>query len=420
MEVSKLLVLLALLLFRTAFAQVNGNFTNLIAAFPLLKGFDAPLGRSPRLGGQNFTQCCLKAFNQALTVAPNGSVVGSNNSTFLSNNIKPLIDNLLNKSQFPCGATYQGDRRGVNPVTVPWSWCMENCGGWQISQSTSLNQWVQPFVGFILPSVIFVLSVPRRRKLHLPNWVFPPDIDNIRAVKAVFCAIAAALVVSIDTIVWLGIVFALTGPFLLSGVYEAFMDKEIADFMTEKIKNGHLPLALRARILLAILVGNLDLDSAWAPSMKLANCLETSRGPGGNPSIDRNASSIDTDDTAPTHPSTATRVSSMAELQPAHPIPTQQHLDQTEGAPREPRDSDIELQVFPNISREDTLDLSIEKVKTRLKSMLACQYSFGSTVGAPVIFYMGSFIYTLLEINAALGDTESVFLPCFECCASSS
>jgi hypothetical protein len=64
--------------------------------------------------------------------------------------------------------------------------------------------------------------------------------------------------------------------------------------------------------------------------------------------------------------------------------------------------------------------LSIEKVKTRLKSMLACQYSFGSTVGAPVIFYMGSFIYTLLEINAALGDTESVFLLCFECCASSS
>lgn len=39
--------------------------------------------------------------------------------------------------------------------------------------------------------------------------------------------------------------------------------------------------------------------------------------------------------------------------------------------------------------------------------MLACQYSFGSTIGAPVVFYIGSFIYALLEIRAQLGDNDT-------------
>jgi hypothetical protein len=49
----------------------------------------------------------------------------------------------------------------------------------------------------------------------------------------------------------------------------------------------------------------------------------------------------------------------------------------------------------------------IHDVKTRLKSMLACQYSFGSTVGAPVVFYIGSFIYAVLEIKSQLGDNDT-------------
>jgi hypothetical protein len=49
----------------------------------------------------------------------------------------------------------------------------------------------------------------------------------------------------------------------------------------------------------------------------------------------------------------------------------------------------------------------VRDVKTRLKSMLACQYSFGSTIGAPVVFYIGSFIYTVLEIRSLLGDNAS-------------
>jgi hypothetical protein len=391
MHVSLLSNLQTLLLLFSSIVQASDNFTTLTDAFPLLAGLDSPPSRmSPRLGGQNFTQCCLKAFSQSLTII-NGSVVARSEGYVLSDDGKAVdIDNLLT-SQFPCRATYQGDRTGVNQVKVPWSWCHDNCGGFEISQSTKLNQWIQPFVGFLLPSVIFCLSVPRRRKIRLPNWVFPRNIDNVRVIWAFCCAVVAVILVSIDTIIWLGTVFALAGPLLLSGVYEAIIDKRVVDFMTEKIRNQRLPLALRARILFAVLVGNLDPESAWNPSMELANCLEraTATSNQRNPSIVLNNPGETAVPTAPTNqlPAATTLACSRASSAYHSERVSQPQLDS----------NDITA----------AGGLSILKFKTRLKSMLACQYSFGSTVGAPVIFYIGSFIFTVLEINATLGDNDT-------------
>lgn len=38
--------------------------------------------------------------------------------------------------------------------------------------------------------------------------------------------------------------------------------------------------------------------------------------------------------------------------------------------------------------------------------MLATQYSFGITVGAPVVFFGASFIYTLVENYSQYGDND--------------
>lgn len=54
-----------------------------------------------------------------------------------------------------------------------------------------------------------------------------------------------------------------------------------------------------------------------------------------------------------------------------------------------------------------TLEASIVKTKIRLRTLLACQYSFGSTVGAPVIFYTGAFIYTIVDLSTQYGDIDS-------------
>ncbi|KAI1849798.1 hypothetical protein JX266_004747 [Neoarthrinium moseri] len=50
---------------------------------------------------------------------------------------------------------------------------------------------------------------------------------------------------------------------------------------------------------------------------------------------------------------------------------------------------------------------NIMLVKARLQALLASQMSFGSAVGAPVVFFIGSFIYNLIDIRSKLGDNDT-------------
>jgi len=43
----------------------------------------------------------------------------------------------------------------------------------------------------------------------------------------------------------------------------------------------------------------------------------------------------------------------------------------------------------------------------QLRTMLACQYSFGATVGAPVVFFLGAFGFTIVSILSNLGDQST-------------
>ena len=303
-------------------ASWTANITNQLSTL-------LPIGRP---GGQDFIHCCATALSTFST---------GSDLTDIS------VDPFSRNSQYPCGATYQGDSAGAPAVKITYRWCHEQCPGWQVSKPDKLTQWLQPFVGFILPAVIFSLNVPRRRKIQPPAWVFPEDIEKFTSLmKALICALSAALIVTIDTIIWLCIVFAVAGPLLLSGLYEAWIDKRVVDYMSRKNNIDDLPLALRSRILIAVLVGNLDLDGAWMSAMDIAEPLET-RAANGDPA----------------------------------PLRLQiQELEATD---------------------------AISNIQKRISSMLACQYSFGSTIGAPVVFYIGSFIYAVLEIRAQLGDNDT-------------
>ncbi len=123
---------------------------------------------SPRetliLRNQNFTYCCLKAVNQSLTVR-NGSLQLVNDWIQLDN-ASQLIE-AADRGQFPCGAIYNGDPQGAPVVGVEYDWFVAECPGWSRSSQSNLNTWLQPLSGFLLPAVIFCLSVPRRRKIHV-------------------------------------------------------------------------------------------------------------------------------------------------------------------------------------------------------------------------------------------------------------
>ena len=109
-------------------------------------------------GGQNFTRCCLRALDEwrKNPKSQDFSIQSSKNPHKFFDNVDDL---LKAKEQFPCGAEYDDDDDGATRVKISYFWCRSNCSGWQRSRSSVLSQWLQPFVGFILPAAVFCLNV---------------------------------------------------------------------------------------------------------------------------------------------------------------------------------------------------------------------------------------------------------------------
>ncbi|MCJ1337248.1 hypothetical protein MMC09_002530 [Bachmanniomyces sp. S44760] len=336
------------------------NYSSVADAFWQLQNLSPhpPSKVSPRRGGANGTHCCLLAVNRSLEII-DGDLVKSDVSY-----IDPNVDinafiTANNSGQFPCGAVYNGDEAGAPSVAVPYSYCSTQCGGWEASQSSKLNQWVGPLVGFLIPAVVFCLAIPRRRKLRVSEILFQDEMDNIWSlVASPLRAVAASILVSIDTLIWLGLCFAFAGPMLLSGLYEAFLDNRVLSYLKYMYSNkpGLLTVDMRARIMFVVLTGNLDLTSenpnqpatGWPHVQELVHDLRKYEG-GPNP----------------------------RQYPLAHELP---------------RETNVQ---------------DIKRTQTRLRAMLACQYSFGTTVGAPVVFFAGAFVYAMIDTLSHLGDNDT-------------
>ncbi|MCJ1433386.1 hypothetical protein MMC27_002746 [Xylographa pallens] len=66
------------------------------------------------------------------------------------------------------------------------------------------------------------------------------------------------------------------------------------------------------------------------------------------------------------------------------------------------------VRVNPQEELDSVLDREdIDKTVVHLRAMLDCQYSFGATVGAPILLYIGSFIYTILDLHNLIGDADT-------------
>jgi hypothetical protein len=48
-----------------------------------------------------------------------------------------------------------------------------------------------------------------------------------------------------------------------------------------------------------------------------------------------------------------------------------------------------------------------EKARSRLLNLLGAQASFGEQVGSPVLFYLGAFVYAILDLRTSLSDEDS-------------
>jgi len=255
------------------------NYTTVAQAFPKLKDltkeplYDNGRPNNVYLGGQDYNHCCLLAVNESLYVNSSGHIAQRSppyNYIFPSGNLSDQtggVQALFDASawgQFPCGARYNGSDLGTPAIVrVPYLWVHANCPGWSLSDSKpgDESEWISPFTGFLLPAVVFCITIPRRRKLGVWGGLFIQDMSQIKVwIIAPFAAMLALSVVVVDTIIWLCMCFTFAGPMLVSGLMEAYLDKAMLDFVSRKIKAGRLTLDMRARILFIILVGNLDLN----------------------------------------------------------------------------------------------------------------------------------------------------------------
>lgn len=386
----------------------QGNFTSLSDAVWQLADLEflpaTALKKAPSLGGQNFTHCCLLAVNASLDVV-DGVLVKTK-----TDYIDATVEEFLQRNedgQFPCTAAWDGDTRGAPKVNVTAGWLESTCPGWQISDSKKghESQWITPFVGFLLPSVVFVLTIPRRRKLAVWKKLFVQDLSQLISwILAPFAMILAGIFVCCDTIIWLCACFAFASPMILSGVYEAYLDQKIISFLTEKTNNLRLTLDMRARLLFVILVGNLDLDPEQIQGDEELVVLnhgkhsdDNERWPNFRPDARRNPSSP------------WTHIQNLVS-------PLRSYRDTSLGTPRQwplhdvkctiPNCTDLYCKEVP-LQRNSFVRKEVGRTKTRLRTMLATQLSFGSSVGSPVVFFLGAFSFTIVTTLGSLGDENT-------------
>jgi len=241
-----------------------------------------------------------------------------------------------------CGQSYSTSLSAAMPLYVNYTFCSSKCRGMGLSKFKEPSEWAAPLVQFILPSVIFSMTIPRRKKIEF-DYVFDRRIkitkkgrwlwinDFAQLARSMFYFSIILFPVFIDTIVWIAVIVVGAGNMLTGGLYEAFLDYRIVKYV-EKMSPldgddlDEPKLEMKRELLVTIAAGNLKLDEdKGSPQAMILKSLTI---PGvGEPS---------------------------------------------EGS---------------------------EKGRSRLLNLLGAQYSFGSAVGSPVLFYLGSFVYTILDLQ---------------------
>jgi hypothetical protein len=330
----------------------------------------APWG-NPYLGGQSLNHCCALAVNDSLELH-NGTVFFRPGQTTMTGTVEDFLS-----APFPCDAEYDGSTAFPPQVWITYIWCQHNCDGWAAPwiDIYSLRFWLKPLVLFIIPSTVFSLNIPRRRRMGVPRWLFPRRLSSISDLLTLSYKVPiAALIVTVDMLIWTLIILTMSGPMLLSGIYEAVLDQRILDFVTNRIKRNSLTIRQRAHLLLIILFGSLDLDHAWGE-------LRTTISDLPNDNLRRRSSQA----TVVSSPQTHVSLRSRSDVGSMNSISTGRKS-------RRPAEY------------TSTTKSHINAMKAKLRSVMQSQLTFGTAAGAAIIFYSGNFAYILLEIREDFGD----------------
>lgn len=275
------------------------------------------------------------------------------NSALNESAFKPALNGTEKASpieRYKCGQQFNESIRSVPEVFVNYTYCSTRCSGWGLSAWSNPAQWAAPLVQFILPSLIFSMVIPRQQKIQ---------VDKLASIKF-HIALQRTWIRWILQLLNL-IIFAVKSTLLLPLVF--VVDNVVWMIM---ILSGAGPM----------LIGGLYeavVDSRLIEYMRSQR--KSRRGL-----------------------STQDKIKLLTTLVSGNLI-----LDI--GEPQETLAG--ELSMVEKHDRPTTEDERLEIIKTRLLCMMSTQLSFGSAVGAPVVFYLGQFVYTILDLLNKRGDQDA-------------
>jgi hypothetical protein len=363
------------LLFLSFPSFIHAFYKTLGDVYPALANLSSkpPTNLSPHLGGRSGSWCCKLAMNQSIQIE-NGKLAFVPGQTFIRGDIQAL-----EKFGNPCTRSYTpGNTLDQPQVMVNYDWCSSNCPGWGLTQSTDLNVWARPLISFIAPSAVFSVNIPRRRKIQVPSWLLSRNVGSITSVLAILIKVPlASFIVTFDAILWLLVVFTLSGPMILSGLYEAMLDVRILRYLDYHVNINSMSVRQRAHLLLVVLLGNLDIQSAWGDSERLVGPLENESPRGKSPGLSTNGQPLISHTT--THSIHRLDNSSIGTgtLDSSHQILTTTQLPS---------------------------DHVVNSVKSKMRGMMESQTGFGTAVGAAIVFYSAAFIYAMVEAKSLYGS----------------
>lgn len=257
---------------------------------------------------------------------------------------------LIPIEKYKCGQQFNTSIQGVPEVFVNYTYCSTRCSGWGLSEWSEPAQWAAPLVQFILPSLIFSMVIPRQQKIELVK------LDSIKFHVAHERKLIRWILHLLNPII-----FAVKWTLLLPFFF--VLDNAIWMII---IFSGAGPMLIGGLYEAAV-------DSRLIKYMR--------------------------------HPdralSTQHKINLLTMLVSGNLI-----LDI--GEPQVSLAEKLSLvEEHDTNATEDERDTQREMIKTRLLCMMSTQTSFGSAVGAPVVFYLGQFIYTILDLLTKRGDQDA-------------
>jgi hypothetical protein len=206
---------------------------------------------------------------------------------------------------------------------------------------------------FILPSVIFSMTIPRRKKIEFdyifdfkwPNTKVPWWNSFIQLSVSLLLFTLIMIPVIIDTIVWIAVIIVGAGNMLVAGLYEAHLDyrivKYVGDMEQVEGRNEGDELRIKRELLVTIVSGNLRLEKEKKGKRKAKD-------------------------------------SPIQKITQSIILPGPGHVQDGN-----------------------------ERGRSRLLNLLGAQSSFGGAVGSPVLFYLGAFVYSILDLRNDPSNQDS-------------